>query len=251
MPLGVAIGALVASALVGRADGFTGGCAPLGLSSARLRSPRAAGPALANVAMLAKERKRRLPFDGLPFTLFKGDQAATESLSSSAQTLSLSVSDQRRDEIEACLEQYNAVLLPPTPPYSPLTSFRLASTCLPPPCFRLPPLSRLHPLAPQVYTILWEKEGDGPFRVQGEYTTEARRRFERCLPALRVRRPERCGTSAALLTCRCAWRCALQSVAQGARRRQDVCVGVCKNRMPRHPHALPAGRLRLLGPGVG
>ena len=144
--LGLALSAILASALLGSADGFAGGWGPGGLSSARLHPPRMPRPTLANVAMLAnKERKRRLPFDGLPFTLFKGDQVATESLSSSAETLSLSVSDQKKEVIEACLEQYNAV-----------------------------------------YTILWEKEGDGPFRVKGAYTTEARRRYEGCLPPLRV-----------------------------------------------------------------
>eukprot|EP00802_Teleaulax_amphioxeia_P010651 Tamp_10679.p1 GENE.Tamp_10679~~Tamp_10679.p1 ORF type:complete len:326 (+),score=52.49 Tamp_10679:66-980(+) len=137
--LGLALSAILASALLGSADGFAGGWGPGGLSSARLHPPRTPRPTLANVAMLAnKERKRRLPFDGLPFTLFKGDQVATESLSSSAETLSLSVSDQKKEVIEACLEQYNAV-----------------------------------------YTILWEKEGDGPFRVKGAYTTEARRRAMR------------------------------------------------------------------------
>lgn len=28
-----------------------------------------------------------------------------------------------------------------------------------------------------VYTILWKKEGDGPYRVAGHYTTEVRRRY--------------------------------------------------------------------------
>lgn len=121
--------ALFASALLPGADGFAGGWGAIGRPSARKRLPqRSAGPALAHVKMLDKEPKR-------------------ESLSRSTETLSrsLSVNDvQRKDEIERCLEQYNAV-----------------------------------------YTILWEKDGDGPFRVKGQYTTEARRRYGACLPQSR------------------------------------------------------------------
>lgn len=130
--LGVVVCALCASALLPGADGFAGGWGAIVRPSARVhppqRSARSAGPALAHVKMLDKEPKH-------------------ESLSRSTETLSrsLSVNDgQRKDEIERCLEQYNAV-----------------------------------------YTILWEKDGDGPFRVKGQYTTEARRRYAACLPQSR------------------------------------------------------------------
>ena len=119
--------ALFICALLHGTDGFGGGGA--GIAATWLRTPRAHLKTASPRQRTAQPSVLRcsLNSEHVPVCAVQAQQLSTKL-----------VGDQRRqDEIEKCMEQYDAV-----------------------------------------YTILWKKEGDGPFRVAGEYTIESRRRCE-------------------------------------------------------------------------